>query len=449
MSTTPAWPDGLTFGDVLDRTAERFGDRDAPVFPQQNTRCNYREFRSQVRRLARALLALGVQRSEHVGIWATNRPQWVLTQFAAAHIGAVLVNINPAYRAQELEYVLNQADIATLLLTDRFKSSDYFALLQGLCPELAGAPGRLCSARCPTLRRVISIKNSKLPGMLSWAELLEHAGGVTEAELDRARLETAADDVVNIQYTSGTTGFPKGAMLSHRNLLMNAYHVGQRLGFHRARPALHSGAVLSLFRLRAGHAAAPRSTARRWSFRPKSFDPLATLEAIQDERATARLRRADHVHRRAATTRASPSSTCAACAPASWPAAPARSRSCGRSSSAWARGEITIGYGLTEASPIITQTATPTPWSTASAPSAGRCPGVEVKHRRCRARGEPLRRRRAGRVVCRGHGIMNGYYHKPAETAAAIDAGRLAAHRRPGACDCPTATTASPAGSRT
>src|SRR5438552_1211723 len=167
----PPWVDGLTFAEVLARAAERYADHDALVFPWLSYRRSYQQFQADARTLACGLLALGVERGEHVGIWATNWPQWVIAQFAVAQIGAVLVNINPAYRAHELRYVLNQADITTLFLTDRFKSSHYFDLLAEVCPELRGCqPAELCSPGCPKLRRIISIKENKLPGMLNWAD---------------------------------------------------------------------------------------------------------------------------------------------------------------------------------------------------------------------------------------------------------------------------------------
>src|SRR5262249_9797804 len=150
---------------VLARTAERCGDRDALVFRQLAYRRSYAEFQNHVREVARALLALGVERGEHIGIWATNWPQWVITQFAAASIGAALVNINPSYRAHELAYVLNQADITTLLLTNRHKTSDYFDILAGVCPELTTGAGEHRSAACPKLRHVVSIKQEKRPGI--------------------------------------------------------------------------------------------------------------------------------------------------------------------------------------------------------------------------------------------------------------------------------------------
>ncbi|HVE13024.1 MAG TPA: AMP-binding protein, partial [Elusimicrobiota bacterium] len=214
------WVDGLTIPEVLERTAARFGPRDALVFPELRYRKPWTQLLADVRRTARALMALGVEKGEHVGVWSTNWPQWVVLQFACAEIGAVLVNINPAYRAHELEYVLRQADITTLFLTDRFKGTDYPAVL-GEIP-----PGAL-----PRLKRAISIHSAAAPGLQAWPEFLARAAEVSERGLARRRAQVAPDDVANIQYTSGTTGFPKGAMLTHRNLLMNAWHVGERQSF--------------------------------------------------------------------------------------------------------------------------------------------------------------------------------------------------------------------------
>ena len=177
------WVDGLTIPQMLDRTIERFGQRDAVVFPRLALRWNYRQFAEQVDRAARGLLALGIQRGEHVAIWSTNVPEWVVLQFATARIGAVLVTINPSYRAFELEYVLKQSDAVALVLTDRFKSSDYFAMLAEVCPEIAdakllSAPGRgagasaLQSPEFPKLRHVIAIKGATPAGAISWPQML-------------------------------------------------------------------------------------------------------------------------------------------------------------------------------------------------------------------------------------------------------------------------------------
>jgi fatty-acyl-CoA synthase len=412
------WVDGRTFSEVLDATAERHGGCDALVFPWLGYRRNYAEFRGDVRRAARALMALGVQRGEHVGIWATNWPQWVVTQFATARIGAVLVNVNPAYRALELEYVLQQADITTLVLTDRYKTSDYFALLKEICPEVERVVSEeLQVERCPRLHRVISIKETKPPGALAWGEFLARAERITEEELDRRSAEVSAADVVNIQYTSGTTGFPKGAMLTHRNLLMNAYYVGQRMAFTESDrlcipvPFYHCfGCVMGTLMCAIRGAAMVVAA--------ESFDPLATLEAIQGERCTGlygvptmfiaelnhpRFGEFDLASLRTGVMAGSP--------------CPIEvMRAVGERMGA---REMTIGYGLTEASPILSQTATTDDLDHRVATVGRRIPGVEV---RVVAPGtsEPLPPGQPGELIARSHGVMKGYYNKPAETAAAF-----------------------------
>ncbi len=414
----PPWVDGLTFAEVQSRTAERHGERDALVFPWLNYRRSYVEFRADVRHAARALMALGVGPGENVGIWATNWPQWVVLQFAAAHVGAVLVNVNPAYRAHELRYVLQQADITALFVTDRYKSSDYFDLLTDVCPELGRCqPGDLRSGDCPRLRHAVSIRETKRPGMLAWDEFLARAGDVSDADLDRRAAALGPHDVVNIQYTSGTTGFPKGAMLTHRNLLMNAFYVGQRQAFsERDRlcipvPFYHCfGCVMGTL-LCAIYGAAMVVPA-------ESFDPLATLRAIQDERCTGlygvpTMFIAELNHPRFAEFDLSSLRTGVM---AGSPCPIEVMRAVGERMGA---RELTIGYGLTEASPIITQTATTDDLEHRVATVGRRLPGVEV---RIVAPGslDPLPAGQQGELMARGHGIMRGYYNKPAETAASM-----------------------------
>jgi fatty-acyl-CoA synthase len=403
--TARPWVDGLTLGQVLARIADRYPDHDALVFPQVGCRRSYAAFHGEVRAVARALLALGVQPGEHVGIWATNLPQWVLVQFATAHVGAVLVTINPAYRSHELEYVLNQADIRTLFLTDRFKSSDYLDILAGI------------RAACPKLRHAVSIKHDRRPDVLAWDSFLERADATPDAELDRCRDEVRAEDVVNIQYTSGTTGFPKGAMLTHRNLLMNAFHVGARLRFSdRDRlcipvPFYHCfGCVMGTL-MCAVYGAAMVVPA-------ESFDPEATLQAIQDERCTAvygvpTMYIAELHHPRfAGFALRSLRTGIMAGSPCPIEVMRAVVERMG------AR-EMTIAYGLTEASPVITQTATTDSLEHRVGTVGTVLPGLEVK---IVAPGgvEPLPAEQQGELLVRGHGVMKGYYNKPAETAAVL-----------------------------
>jgi fatty-acyl-CoA synthase len=416
--TDRPWVDGLTFAQVLGRTAQQFGDHDALVFPALGYRCTFAQFGADVRACARALLATGLGPGEHVGIWATNWPQWVVTQFAAATVGNVLVNINPAYRAHELEYVLNQADITTLLLTDRFKGTDYLNLLAGVCPELDEcAPGQLRSASCPKLRRVISIQPVKRPGMLSWEEFLSGGAAVPEVEVERRAAEVKAQDVVSIQYTSGTTGFPKEAMLTHRNLLMNAYYLGERMAFtDRDRlcipvPFYHCfGSVMGTLMCVVWGAAMVVPA--------ESFDPLATLRTIQDEHCTAVygvptmfIAELDHPRfaefdLRSLRTGIMAGSPC--------PIEVMRAV-VGRMGAR----DMTIAYGLTEASPVITQTRASDSLEHRVGTVGSVLPGLEV---RIVTPGtlESVPAGQPGELVVRGHGVMKGYYHKPAETAEAL-----------------------------
>jgi fatty-acyl-CoA synthase len=415
MSNDRPWVDGLTFGAVLDRTAGRHGERDALVFPETGYRKNYAGFREDVRRAARSLLALGIEQGENVGIWAPNVPEWVILQFATAQIGAVLVNVNPAYRATELAYVLKQADLTTLVLTDEFKKCSFFGMLAEVCPEINSA--KLNSAAFPRLRHVISTNDTSRGLIQSWAEFLKQGDPVTESTLLARQEQVRCDDVVNIQYTSGTTGFPKGAMLTHRNLLMNGFYIGERQRFaFRDRlcipvPFYHCfGCVLGTL-MCVVHGAAMIIAA-------ESFDPLATLLAVEVEGCTgiygvptmfiAELNhpRFDEFDLSTLRTGIMAGSPC--------PVELMRAvvdRMGAR--------EMTIGYGLTEASPLITQTATDDDLEHRICTVGRPLPGVEV---RIAGPGsvEPLPVGQPGELIARGHGIMKGYYQKPEETAQAI-----------------------------
>lgn len=412
------WVDGLTFPQILSQSVARFGNHDALVFPQLNYRRTFTEFQADVQEAARALIALGVRQGEHIGIWATNWPQWIVTQFASAAIGVVLVNINPAYRAHELQYVLNQADITTLLLTDQFKTSQYFDILATVCPELATAPaGELRAAACPKLRHVVSIKSEKRPGMLNWNEFRQRAERVPAAALAERQVRIRPEDVVNIQYTSGTTGFPKGAMLTHRNLLMNAYYVGQRLRFTDQDrlcipvPFYHCfGCVMGtlMCAVTGGAMVVPA----------ESFDALATLQAIQDERCTAvygvpTMFIAQLNHPRFAGFRLTSLRT------GIMAGSPCPIEVMREVVQRMGARDITIAYGLTESSPVVTQTET-TDSLEHRVGTVGRViPGVEVRIVPPNSL-EPLPVGQQGELIVRGHNVMKGYYQKPAETAAAI-----------------------------
>jgi fatty-acyl-CoA synthase len=414
---SPAWVDGLTLAEVLSRTVQRWRDRPALIFPWLGYCRSYAEFHAEVRQAAAALLALGAQPGEHVGLWATSWPQWVVLQMATAQAGTVLVNINPAYRAQELAYVLNQADITTLFLTDQFKSTNYIDILEEVCPELMTTTGTVHAAACPRLRRVISIKSQPRHGLLSWDQFLQLGDSVAPEQLDRRQAAIRPDDIVNIQYTSGTTGFPKGAMLTHRNLLLNAYYVGQRQNMTEQDrlcvpvPFYHCfGCVLgSLLCIVHGTALVVPA---------EVFDPLATLQALQDAACTAvygvpTMFIAELTHpRRAAFNLSSLRTGIMAGSPCPIEVMRVVTDQMG------AR-ELTIAYGLTEASPVVTQTQTTDSLEQRVATVGTPLPGLEVRLVQP-GTVEPVPQGQPGELMVRGHAVMKGYYNKLKETADAI-----------------------------
>ena len=226
------WVDGLTIGQVLRETATRFPDRLAAFFPERDWRRTWSEFDREVDSVARSLLALGLVRGDHFGLWATNVPEWLLLQFATARIGVVLVTLNPAYRPAELAQALAAADVKALALVDRFKSTDYLAAFAEAVPGLEGCRGgRIACPALPCLGEVVQLRGDTAPWARAWDDFLALGKAVSPEQLAAAMLGVGCDDPVNIQFTSGTTGLPKGATLSHRNILVNAYHAGvnQRL----------------------------------------------------------------------------------------------------------------------------------------------------------------------------------------------------------------------------
>jgi len=416
--TTP-WVDGLTIGEALLRTVNQYPHHDALVFPQLGLRMTYGDFLIEVHRAARGLLSLGIRAGEHVAVWATNVPEWVVLQFASARIGAVLVTINPAYRPFELSYVLKQSDAKALFLVDRFKSSDYFAMLAEVCPQLAASePGNLVAEPFPKLRWVIALKGKTPAGALAWTEMLRRGEQIGEREVDRIAASLKPGDPINIQYTSGTTGFPKAATLSHRNLLLNVYYSGACQRYSAADricipvPFYHCfGCVLGTL-CAVVYGAAMVVPA-------ESFDPAATLAAIEQERATslygvptmfiAQLHDPSRKNRDLSSLRTGimAGSPC----PIETMRAVVDEMGC---------REITIGYGQTEASPIITQTRVDDPLELRVETVGRPIPGLDVKVIDP-ATGDMLRDNMQGELCARGHCVMLGYYNNDEATREAID----------------------------
>ena len=406
-------------GDAFDATVARFPDREALVVHHQALRYTWRQLADAVDQHARALMALGVQPGDRLGIWAPNCAEWCITQFASAKVGAILVNINPAYRSSELDYALGQSGCRWVICADAFKTSDYHAMLQGLLPGLAsGQPGALICERFPELRGVVSLALSPPPGFMAWHALQALAEVVSGEALAARQAQLRCDDPINIQYTSGTTGFPKGATLSHSNILNNGYMVGESLGLTEHDrlvvpvPLYHCfGMVMAnLGCMTHGSALIYPSDA---------FDPLATLRAVAQEKATALygvptmfIAELDHPQRgefdlSSLRTGIMAGATC--------PIEVMR-RVIGEMHMA----EVQIAYGMTETSPVSLQTGAADDLER-RVTSVGRTqPWLESKV--VDAEGNIVPRGEIGELCTRGYSVMLGYWNNPKATAESIDA---------------------------
>jgi fatty-acyl-CoA synthase len=417
-SNPPPWVWDRTIGGVLAHTAAAHPDRDAVVFPAQGIRWSWAELEARVDRIALGLNGLGIDLGEHVGIWSMNVPEWVVTQLAVARLGAVLVNVNPAYRTHELEEALHLADVTTLIVGSAFKGSDFVAMVQSVCPEVAAAttPG-WSSARLPRLKTLIALADRPGPGWLTWSDLEETRASATCA-LDERDLRLTATSVCNIQFTSGTTGLPKAAMLSHRNLLSNAYHVGRRLRYTAEDRVCVPVPFYHCFGCVLGSLVCAVNGATIVVPAP-AFDPGATLAAIEQERCTAVygvptmfVAMLDHPSFGSRDLSRLRTGIMAG-APCPLPLME-------KVVNVMGAREICIGYGQTEASPIITFTAADDPLEVRVGTVGSPLPGVEVRlvdpgTREASPTGHP------GELCARGHGVMSGYYKNPQATARAID----------------------------
>ena len=412
---------GKTIGDWLDEAAAEFGPQEALVSVFENKRFSYASFRDEVDRCARALIALGVEKGARVGLWSTNCAAWTLLQFGTAKIGAVLVNINPSYRLHELEFALKQSECNVLISGEGFKDADYVAMLHQLVPELASADPRqdLRREKFPHLRRLIFLGDHPAPGFLNWNELLTWAGRVAPDAAGERQASLDFDDVINIQYTSGTTGFPKGAMLTHHNLLNNGFWVGERMRFtHRDRlcipvPFYHCfGMVL-------GNLACVSHGATMVLPAPY-FSPLHTLQAVAQERCTALhgvptmfIAELDHPQFREFDLSSLRTGIMAG--------APCPIEVMKRVMLEMHCREITIACGMTETSPVCNMTEVDDSIEVRVSTVGKVMPHQEQKIVDP-ATGRILPRGQQGELCYRGYQVMRGYYHNPQGTNETIDA---------------------------
>lgn len=410
---------GQTIGQLFDQTCREHGRREALVVRHQQIRWSYEELREQVDRLACGLIRLGLKPGDRIGIWSQNNAEWVLTQFATAKAGLIMVNINPAYRRSELEYALSKVGCRALILSPSFKSSDYLAMAADLLPELAASePGRLKSAAMPQLEIVIRLGRQRMPGMFNFADLMAAPSAEEKAGLQRLGETLQFDDVINIQFTSGTTGSPKGATLTHHNILNNAYFAGAAMAFGPDDrlcipvPLYHCfGMVLGTL-LCLSHGAA-------MVFPAESFDAQEVLRTVQEEGCTGLhgvptmfisvLDRPDFSDYDVSTLRTGIMA-----------GSPCPIEVMKRVTSQLNMSQVTIGYGMTETSPLSFQSATDTPLDKRVATVGCIHPHVEVKIVDVEGRITP--RGQSGELCTRGYSVMPGYWGDPAKTAEAIDA---------------------------
>ena len=411
-----------TIGGALNGAAERWGDRDALVACHQQLRYSYRELRDEADRAARALIALGVQRGDRVGIWSGNRAEWMVTQYAAAKAGAVLVNINPAYRLRELEYALTQSGVSVLIAARGFRSTDYVEMLLGLMPELtATGTGPIQAQRAPAVRRVIYLGTDAEPGGISWVEFLDLANRIPARELEARETALQFDDPVNIQYTSGTTGSPKGATLSHHNILNNGYFVGEVLRYTEHDRICLPVPFYHCFGCVLGNMAAV-THGSAVVLPGESFHPDATLQAIQAHGCTSiygvpTMFIAQLDHPRFSSVELETLRT-GIMAGAPCPIDVMR-QVIGRMHVP----EVTICYGMTETSPVSFQSETDDPIELRVS-TVGRV----LPHLECKIvdpdTGVTVPRGTPGELCTRGYAVMLGYWNDDAATANAIDAAR-------------------------
>ncbi|OPY18375.1 MAG: 3-hydroxypropionyl-coenzyme A synthetase [Methanomethylovorans sp. PtaU1.Bin093] len=407
-----------TLGAVLENVVATDPDREFMVYPDRDLRFTYKEFDERVNTLAKGLLAIGIGKGDHVGIWAKNVPDWLTFMFATAKIGAVLVTVNTAYKSHEVEYVIKQSDMKALAIIDGFRDVSYIDIMYELVPELKTQQrGKLRSERFPFLKSVIFIGQEKHRGMYNSAEIMLLGKHGDEENFQRIKQSLDCNDVVNMQYTSGTTGFPKGVMLTHRNILNNGLSIGDRQKFTSKDRLCLPVPLFHCFGIVLGVMAVLTHGATLVML--ELYDPLMVLAAVQKEKCTAlygvpTMFIAEYTHPMfkmfdlsSLRTGIMAGSTC----PIDSMKRVINEMNC---------KEITIVYGLTESSPGITQTTTDDPIELRVATVGTVFPHVEAAVLDPETY-EPLPPNTIGEICCRGYNVMKGYYKMPEETKKAID----------------------------
>jgi fatty-acyl-CoA synthase len=410
-----------TIGDFFDAMAARQGARDALIARHQSRRLSYSELKREVDRLASSMLRSGLSRGDRVGIWAHNCVEWVLMQLATAKAGVILVNINPAYRTAEVEYALNKVGCRALVSMTAFKSSDYLAMLRELAPELAScAPGELRAARLPDLRLVVQLGEAAEPGMLRFADWIAQ-GDALDPAVAAAAAALGCHDPINIQFTSGTTGFPKGATLTHSNILNNGYFIGEAMKLTADDRLCIPVPLYHCFGMVLGNLACLTHGATI-VYPNDAFDPLLTLEAVQAERCTGLhgvptmfIAMLDHPRFKEFDLNTLRTGIMAG--------SPCPIEVMKRVVRDMHLSEITIAYGMTETAPVSCQSSTDTPLDRRVSTVGLVQPHLEVKIVDPET-GATVAPGTPGELCTRGYSVMHGYWGDEEKTHEAIDAER-------------------------
>ena len=410
---------GNTIGQVFDNIANKFPDREALISVHQNTRFTYAELAIKVNELAKAFISAGLKKGDRVGIWSSNNAEWLLTQYAAAKAGVILVTINPAYRSHELEYVLGQSGCKGLVFQNQFKTSDYEAMICEIMPEIKDAlQGKLKSNKFKNLTTVISMTSSEIKGIYNWKDFITLGKEIDDKKLQDRKDNQDIDDAINIQYTSGTTGFPKGATLSHHNILNNGYFTGVTMNFTEKDrlvvpvPLYHCfGMVLANLACLTHGACA--------IYPSEGFEPDAALKAVQDEKATAlygvptmfiaELALPDFEEYNLKTLRTGLMA-----------GSPCPIETMKQVVELMHMKDVEIAYGMTETSPVSFQTKIDSPMEKRVSTVGSVHPHVQVKIIDSES-GKTCPIGETGELCTRGYSVMLGYWENPEGTANAID----------------------------
>jgi len=411
-----------TIGEILDESAEHFPDNDALAYVERNLRYTYKEFKEKCEKIAKGLMALGIKRGDHIAVWAYNVPEWVFLQFSSAKIGAVLVTVNTYYKSHELEYLLKQSDSTTLFLAQGFKDVNYVEITNKVIPKLKNSnPGKISHPELSYLKNVVFIGKEKHSGMFNFEDLEKMGESISDEELKNRQNSLDPQDVINMQYTSGTTGFPKGVMLTHYNILNNAFYVGNVMGMTELDrmcipvPFFHCfGCVLSTLNCVAhGSTMVPIEV----------FNAEHILQAVEKEKCTALqgvptmfIAELEHPNFKKYDLSSLRTGIMAG--------APCPIEFMVSAMSKMHLQEITICYGLTETSPVLTQTRRNDPVQKRVETVGKPLTNVQVKIVNPETH-KDLPANEPGELVARGFGVMKGYYKMPKQTEDVIRNGWL------------------------